>query len=98
MRLGTKNEINDYMKSTIEIFPDLDWSKLGGDASEMSKDIRREKAVEVPPPSEEPWKLITDAEVPVTLADVEVQNEEFKGADPITTPIAEEVASKTPNP
>lgn len=51
MRLGTKNKINDYMKSTIEIFPDLDWSKLGGDASEMSKDIRREKAVEVPPPS-----------------------------------------------
>lgn len=37
------------MKSTIEIFPNLDWSQLGEDAVKKAEGIKKKKIVEVPP-------------------------------------------------
>lgn len=42
---GYKNGINDYMKSTIEVFPDLDCSRLGVDvpSTNASVEMQTEK-------------------------------------------------------
>lgn len=84
------------MKSTTKIFPDLDWARLGEDAAKMVEGIKKKKIVEVPPPSKEPGTVITDAEVPVTQANAEVQKEEPQRTDSTHAAATAEVASKTP--
>lgn len=95
---GYQNGVNGYMKSTMEMFPDLDWAKLGEDAATMAESIKKKKVAVVPLLSKEPVKPITDTEVPATVASVEVHSAEPQPIDSTPTVAMDETTSKTPTP
>ena len=95
---GYKNGINDYMRSTIEAFPDLDWSKLGGDAATMAGEIQRKKAGEAPPPPKMSELVVAEVEVRAAQEEGEVQKDEPQCTDSTPAVATDEAASKTPTP
>ncbi|KAL8120331.1 hypothetical protein AgCh_017487 [Apium graveolens] len=43
---GWTNGVKDFIKSTIEVFPDFDWSKLGEDTAKEAEKVKAEKTAD----------------------------------------------------